>query len=67
MRSARHTPSKRSAHDSGIDKLAGLRRVPVKGFEKYLLFYIPRIGGIDIVRVLHSARDIQGIFGSEEI
>ena len=59
-------PQSGASYESGIDKLAGLRRVPVKGFEKYLLFYIPRIDGIDVVRVLHSARDIESIFGNEE-
>jgi toxin ParE1/3/4 len=53
-------------YDSGIERLVGLRRVPVKGFEKYLLFYTPRIGDIDVVRVLHAARDIQRIFESDE-
>jgi hypothetical protein len=43
-----------------------LRRAPVKGFMNYLLFYIPRSGGIDVVRVLHAARDIESIFAIEE-
>jgi toxin ParE1/3/4 len=34
-------PHSGAPYDSGIDKLAGLRRMPVKGFEKYLLFYTP--------------------------
>jgi len=59
-------PQSGAPYNSGIDKLAGLRRVPIKGFEKYLLFYIARTGGIDVVRVLHAARDIESIFNSEE-
>jgi toxin ParE1/3/4 len=59
-------PQSGAHYDSGIDRLAGLRRVPVKGFGKYLLFYMPRTGGIDVVRVLHAARDIESIFGSDE-
>ena len=51
---------------SGIERLGGLRRVPVAGFKNYLLFYMPRKGGIDVVRVLHAARDIKSIFDSEE-
>jgi plasmid stabilization system protein ParE len=50
-----------------IERLAGTPRVPVKDFENYLLFYMPRPGGIDIVRVLHGARDIKNIFRNEEI
>jgi toxin ParE1/3/4 len=32
-------------------------------FERYVVFYLPMSDGIDIVRVLHSARDIEAIFG----
>ena len=59
-------PQSGAPYDSGIERLAGLRRVVVKGFDNYLLFYVPRIGGIDVVRVLHAARDIESIFCSEE-
>jgi toxin ParE1/3/4 len=52
--------------DSGIARLDGLRRSPVNGFAKYLIFYIPREGGIDVVRVLHGARDIDNLFAEEE-
>ena len=34
----------------------GLRKFPVKGFE-YLIFYMPRLDGIVVVRVIHSSRD----------
>jgi toxin ParE1/3/4 len=35
-----------------------LRRFPVSGFERYLIFYRATGAGIEIVRVIHSARDI---------
>jgi toxin ParE1/3/4 len=53
-------------YDSGISRLRGLRRVPVNGFENYLVFYLPQQTGIDVIRVLHSARDIDGVFAREE-
>ena len=53
-------------YDCGIERLKGLRRVPVKGFENYLLFYLPRENGIDVIRVLHTARDIDNLFAQEE-
>lgn len=59
-------PKSGAPYDSGIERLAGLRRVSVKGFKNYLLFYLPRTGGIDVVRVLHAARDIPGIFATKE-
>jgi toxin ParE1/3/4 len=44
-------------------KLAGLRKWQVSGFEKILIFYSPREGGISIVRVLHAARDWWSLLG----
>jgi plasmid stabilization system protein ParE len=43
-----------------------MRRVPVSGFTAYLLFYMARADGIDVVRVLHGARDIEHLFAEEE-
>jgi toxin ParE1/3/4 len=43
-----------------------MRRLPVRGFDHYWIFYVPRPGGIDIIRVLHGARDIDNIFAEEE-
>lgn len=42
---------------------AGVRSFP---FGRYLIFYEPTEGGIDVVRVLHSARDIDAIFGEDQ-
>jgi toxin ParE1/3/4 len=38
--------------------LAGLRRWSVPGFKKYLIFYRPVEDGIEVVRILHGARDV---------
>lgn len=46
-------------------RLEGLRMWPVRGFEKHLVFYQPLADGIRVVRVLHGARDIEGILESE--
>lgn len=43
--------------------LADLRFWPIPGFPRYLIFYRPSRGGVEIVRVLHAARDITTIFG----
>jgi toxin ParE1/3/4 len=45
--------------------LAGLRFFPVSRFRNHLVFYRPVVGGIEIVRVLHGARDIDGILAEE--
>ena len=38
-----------------------LRRWPVKDFEDWLIFYLLRRGAVEIVHVLHGARDIQNL------
>ena len=38
---------------------AGTRSFP---FGRYIIFYAPVDGGIDVVRVLHSARDVDAAF-----
>ena len=59
-------PQSAPRYDSGIARLDGLRRFPVSGFDQYLIFYLPRENGIDVIRVLHGARDIDGLFAEEE-
>jgi toxin ParE1/3/4 len=38
-----------------------LRRWPVKDFENWLIFYQPRRYGVEIVRVIHAARNIKAL------
>ena len=38
----------------------GLRSFP---FRRYVIFYMPIGNGIDVVRVLHGARDVDAVFG----
>lgn len=42
--------------------LRGMRSFPVKDFSKYLIFYRPVQDGIEVVRVIHGARDIPAMF-----
>jgi toxin ParE1/3/4 len=41
--------------------LRDVRRLPVTGFGKWLLFYQGSEGAIEVIRVLHGARDIASI------
>ena len=41
---------------------AGMRSFP---FGRYIIFYAPVDGGIDVVRVLHSARDVDTVLGGD--
>ena len=43
-------------------QLVDLRQQAIKDFRKYLVFYRPTASGIEIVRVIHGARDLAAIF-----
>lgn len=46
-------------------RLHGLRMVPLKQFERYLLFYLPHPHEIQVIRVLHGARDLVSLFAED--
>ena len=46
-------------------RFAGVRMWRVKEFENYLIFYRPLNGGIEVLRVLHGAREIEALFQSD--
>jgi toxin ParE1/3/4 len=46
-------------------ELAGIRSWRVKGFEKILIFYRVTCEGIEVLRVLHSHRDIDATLDDE--
>jgi toxin ParE1/3/4 len=43
--------------------LRGVRRWPVTGFENWLIFYLPRAEGVEVVHIIHGARDIETLLG----
>ena len=47
-------------------RLSDLRMWPVRGFEKHLVFYRQNEDSVEVVRVLHGARDIEAVFEGEE-
>ena len=42
--------------------LTNVRTFPLKGFPKHLVFYLPIERGVEIIRVLHGARDLEILF-----
>jgi toxin ParE1/3/4 len=54
-------PTQKTKHT----ELAGMRRGRVKGFPNHLIFYFPLFDGIDVVRVVHAARDLERLFEEE--
>jgi toxin ParE1/3/4 len=57
-----HMPHIGSMRVSDKPVLKDIRVVPVKDFDRYCIFYRPIIKGIEIVRVLHGARDYTSFF-----
>ncbi len=47
------------AAESGLNLM---RSWAVKGFANYIIFYRPADYGIEVVRILHGARDLDSIF-----
>jgi toxin ParE1/3/4 len=48
-----------SPWESDHRRCRDLRCWPVRGFPNHLVFYRPVRGGIDLIRVLHAARDLE--------
>lgn len=57
-------PQMGTAYASRNPALAGLRRLPVPGFHNFQIFYRPIDAGIEVIRVLHGARDYDSLFGN---
>ncbi len=58
-------PGLGTRYDHRHPALAEVRFFPVSRFRKYIVFYRQVADGIEIVRVLHGARDIAGILSEE--
>lgn len=52
---------------SANPRLAGLRVWRIGGFEKHLIFYRAADNAIEIVRIIHAARDIDRVLDSEPL
>jgi toxin ParE1/3/4 len=42
--------------------LADVRMMPIKGFEKHLIFYRASPDGVEVIRIVHGARDLPTLF-----
>lgn len=54
-----------SPYEVSNTRLVGLRKWSVRGFEKYLIFYLTSDDSIEVVRILHAAREIAAILQQE--
>jgi toxin ParE1/3/4 len=56
------TPGIGRAWESRNAKLSGVRVYPLPhGYRSYLVFYRPTSAGVEIIRVLHAARDVAAV------
>lgn len=54
-------PGQARLWESSKPELQGVRVCPIHGFTNYLIFYRPIADGIEILHVLHGARDLPAI------
>ena len=52
-------------YESDEAAFTDLRFFPVSRFKKYLAFYRPIVGGVEILRVLYGARNIPSILAED--
>jgi len=48
-------------------KVGDIRMWSIRGFKNYVIFYRSLKDGIDVVRIIHGARDLQAIFTDDQI
>jgi toxin ParE1/3/4 len=58
-------PLSAAEHQPPDPRLPGLRYFPIRRFESYAVFYQPIAGGVRVVRVLHTSRDLGLIFTTD--
>jgi len=54
-------PGLGALRDIELPNYPGLRISRISGFPNYLIFYVPVGGGIEVIRVIHGARDVMRI------
>ena len=55
-------PEAGSARTFRNPEMKGVRMLPVRKFDNYLIFYRSTSEGLEIVRVVHGARDLPSLF-----
>jgi toxin ParE1/3/4 len=58
-------PHMGTRYEAENSAFAEVRYFPISRFKNYLVFYLRTARGVDVLRVLHGARDIQGILAEE--
>jgi len=66
-RQIREHPLRWPRYEMDHPKLANLRKRAIVGFRKYLVFYRIDGGSVEIIRVLHGARDIPSVMAEQPL
>jgi len=48
-------------------ELKGVRFWPISGFRNFLIFYRPLSDGIEVLRVIHGARNVDRVLGDDDV
>lgn len=48
-------------------RLADVRQYAIKGFKSFLIFYRVTDDGVDVLRVLHGARDLEALLEGDDL
>ena len=59
------SPGIGAPHQTNHPRFVGLRSLPVSKFKRYLVFYLTFDDRIEVVRVLHGARNIRMILDTD--
>ena len=59
------SPGKGTLFEIDNPQLVGLRKWAVKGFEKYLIFYLTDEELLTVIRVINASRDLPNILAKE--
>jgi len=65
FRLIRETPNRWPRCEFDHPQLADVRKRAVDGFKNYLVFYSVRGRNVDVIRVLHGARDIPSVLADD--
>jgi toxin ParE1/3/4 len=61
------TPDIGQPYASSDSRLQGVRVISIGRFRNYLIFYRRKDDEVEVLRVLHGARDIRSILGAEQL
>ena len=59
-------PQLGAQHPCLPESLRQIRCFPVKRFATFVVFYLVKDDGIEVIRVLHGARNMPAVFAAEE-